>query len=125
MINFFRKLNVITIIITGMSKKEVKKFLMRSTFTAKLATVRKGGSPHIVPIWFVLDNQKGRTREGVRGDIILTTYGNSLKARNIQQDGRVSICIDDQTPQFSFVTIYVSQKYTVTIKSNYSSGLLK
>jgi nitroimidazol reductase NimA-like FMN-containing flavoprotein (pyridoxamine 5'-phosphate oxidase superfamily) len=108
-----------------MSKKEVKKFLMRSTFTAKLATVRKGGSPHIVPIWFVLDNQKGRTREGVRGDIILTTYGNSLKARNIQQDGRVSICIDDQTPQFSFVTIYVSQKYTVTIKSNYSSGLLK
>lgn len=89
---------------TEMSEKEIKKFLMQGTFTAKLATVKKDGSPHVVPIWFVLDNQKGQTREGV-GDIILTTYGSSLKARNIQHDSRVSICVDDQTPQFSFVII--------------------
>jgi PPOX class probable F420-dependent enzyme len=89
---------------TEMSKKEIKKFLMQGTFTAKLATVKKDGSPQVVPIWFVLDNQKGQTREGV-GDIIFTTYESSLKARNIQHDSRVSICVDDQMPQFSFVII--------------------
>ena len=38
-----------------MSKSEIKKFLMDGTFTAKLATVKKDGSPHAVPIWFALD----------------------------------------------------------------------
>lgn len=83
---------------------EIKKFLMHGTFTAKLATVKKNGSPHIVPIWFVLDDTKDRTTKKI-GDIILTTYEDSLKARNIERDNRISICIDDQTPQFSFVTI--------------------
>lgn len=43
---------------TEMTISEIKKFLMKSTFTAKLATVKKDGSPHVVPIWFVLDDQK-------------------------------------------------------------------
>jgi general stress protein 26 len=34
----------------------------------------------------------------------------ALKARNIQRDNRVSICVDDQTPQFSFVTIHGNAK---------------
>ena len=33
-----------------MSKKEIRKFLMQGTFTGKLATVKKDGSSHIVPI---------------------------------------------------------------------------
>jgi nitroimidazol reductase NimA-like FMN-containing flavoprotein (pyridoxamine 5'-phosphate oxidase superfamily) len=56
---------------TEMSKKEIEKFLMRGTFTAKLATVKKDGSPHVVPIWFVLDGRKDRVRKGI-GDIIST-----------------------------------------------------
>ena len=87
-----------------MSKMEIKKFLMHGTFTAKLATVKKDGSPHVVPVWFVLDERKDRTTMKIR-DIIFTTYEGSLKARNIEGDNRVSVCIDDQIPQFSFVTI--------------------
>jgi nitroimidazol reductase NimA-like FMN-containing flavoprotein (pyridoxamine 5'-phosphate oxidase superfamily) len=45
-------------LMTEMTISEIKKFLMKSTFTAKLATVKKDGSPHVVPIWFVLDDQK-------------------------------------------------------------------
>lgn len=90
---------------TEMSKREIKQFLMQGTFTAKLATVKGDGGPHVVPIWFVLDNQKDRTSERV-GDIVFTTYDNSLKIRNIQRDNKVSICVDDQIPQFSFVTIF-------------------
>ena len=40
---------------TEMTKTEIRKFLTQGTFTAKLATVKKDGSPHVVPIWFVLD----------------------------------------------------------------------
>jgi hypothetical protein len=47
----------------------------------------------------------------------------SLKATNIQRDNRVSLCADDQTPQFSFVTIHattklVRQKYNELLKWN-------
>jgi PPOX class probable F420-dependent enzyme len=82
-----------------MSKKEIRKFLIQGTLTGKLATVKKDGSPHVVPIWFIPDDDNN-------GDIIFTTGSTSVKARNIQRDNRVSICIDDQTPPFSFVTVY-------------------
>ncbi len=93
-----------------MSAEEIKKFLMQGTFTGKLATTNKDGRSHIVPIWFVLnDNHK----DAVNGpekigydEIILTTSSKSVKARNIQRDNRVSICVDDQTPPFSYVVIY-------------------
>jgi PPOX class probable F420-dependent enzyme len=93
-------------VMTEMSKREIKQFLMQGTFTAKLATVKDDRSPHVVPIWFILDNQKDRTSERTVGDIVFTTYDSSLKIRNIQRDNKVSICVDDQTPQFSFVTIF-------------------
>lgn len=84
---------------------------MQGTFTGKLATVKKDGSSHIVPIWFVLDGGKksGGSRKG-DDDIIFTTDGTSVKAKNIQRDNRVSICVDDQTPPFSFVIVYGTGK---------------
>jgi PPOX class probable F420-dependent enzyme len=94
-------------VITEMSKAEVARFLMQGTFTGKLATVKKDGSPHVVPIWFVVEKGKGR---GKAGNIILTTDDTSVKAYNIQHDDRVSICIDDQKPPFSFVTIHGTAK---------------
>jgi PPOX class probable F420-dependent enzyme len=107
---------------TYMSKNETQKFLMQGTFTVKLTTVNKDGSPHVVPVWFVLDERKNRTAKKIK-DIIFTTYKDSVKATNIQRDNRVSICVDDQTPQFSFVTIHgtakiVHQKYNELLKWN-------
>jgi PPOX class probable F420-dependent enzyme len=86
---------------------------MQGTFTGKLATVKKDGSSHIVPIWFVLDgssNKGGSGRKGKDEDIIFTTDSTSVKAKNIQHDNRVSICVDDQTPPFSFVVVYGTAK---------------
>jgi PPOX class probable F420-dependent enzyme len=96
-----------------MSKKEIRKFLMQGTFTGKLATVKKDGSSHLVPIWFVLDDSNKGGRRGRKGkddDIIFTTGSTSVKAKNIQHDNRVSICVDDQRPPFSFVVVYGTAK---------------
>ena len=65
-----------------MSKKEIRKFLMQDTLTGKIATVKKDGSPHVVPIWFILDDIDNSD------DIIFTTGSTSVKARNIQRDDR-------------------------------------
>ncbi|HEX7258256.1 MAG TPA: PPOX class F420-dependent oxidoreductase [Nitrososphaeraceae archaeon] len=79
-----------------MTKDEIRNFLLQGTFTGKLGTINKNGSPHIVPIWFTLDN---------KDHILFTTGDTSIKAKNIQRDNRVRLCIDDQVPLFSFVTI--------------------
>ena len=79
-----------------MTKDEIRNFLLQGTFTGKLGTINKNGSPHIVPIWFTLDN---------KDHILFTTGDTSVKAKNIQRDNRVRLCIDDQVPLFSFVTI--------------------
>lgn len=92
-----------------MSKGEIPRFVMQDTLTGKLATVRIDGSSHVVPIWFVLDNENSKRRRRI-GDIIFTTDSTSVKANNIRRDNRVSICIDDQTRPFSFITIFGTAK---------------
>jgi PPOX class probable F420-dependent enzyme len=79
-----------------MTKDEIRNFLLQGTFTGKLGTINKNGSPHIVPIWFTLDNND---------NILFTTGDTSVKAKNIHRDNRVRLCVDDQVPFFSFVTI--------------------
>lgn len=91
-----------------MSNTEIRRFLMQGTFTGKLATVKKDGSSHVMPIWFVLD--KGGNSRGKIGNIFLTTDSTSVKAKNIRRNNRVCICVDDQVPPFSFVTIFGTAK---------------
>ena len=79
-----------------MTEDEIRRFLLQGTFTGKLGTINKNGTTHIVPILYTLDEQ---------GDIIFNIGDKSVKARNIQRDNRVRLCVDDQTPPFSFVTI--------------------
>lgn len=63
--------------------------------TAKLAVVRADGSPHVAPVWFDLDGD----------DVMFMTAADNIKGKAILRDGRVSLCVDDERPPFSFVTI--------------------
>ncbi len=63
--------------------------------TAKLAIVRKNGAPHVAPVWIDLDGD----------DVIFMTGANTIKGKAILRDPRVSLCLDDETPPFSFLTI--------------------
>jgi PPOX class probable F420-dependent enzyme len=79
-----------------MMPDETRAFLEDGTRTGKLATTRADGSPHVVPIWFVFDGD----------DLIFTTWHQSAKGRNLARDPRASLCVDDQTPPYSFVTLF-------------------
>lgn len=76
-----------------MSDDERRVFLLHGTRTGKLATVREGGRPHVVPIWFVLDGD----------DVVLTTGEDTVKGRNLRRDPRASLCVDDEDPPFAYV----------------------
>ncbi len=78
-----------------MSDEERRAFLSVGTRTAKLATTRKNGAPHVAPVWFVLDDD----------DVMFTTGENTAKGTALQRDGRVALCVDDDRPPFSFVII--------------------
>ena len=79
-----------------MSEEEWKAFLTDRPRTAKLATVRADGRPHVAPIWIVLDDD---------GTVVFTTHAESLKGKSLRRDPRVALCVDDDRPPFSFVTI--------------------
>ena len=78
-----------------MTDDERRAFLLAGVRTAKLATVRRDGRPHVVPIWFDLDGD----------DVLFTTGAETVKGRAIRRDGRVCLCVDDERPPFAFVTI--------------------
>lgn len=78
-----------------MSPDEYRAFLVERPRTAKLATVRADGRPHIAPVWFDLDGD----------ELVFTTWHTTVKAANMRRDNRVSLCVDDDAPPFAFVIV--------------------
>ena len=88
----------------NMSPEEYQHFMMGTARTGKLASVREDGRPHVAPIWFILEGE----------DIIFTTWHESVKASNLKHDARVSLCVDEEAPPFSFVIIEGVAEYNET-----------
>jgi len=78
-----------------MTKDEYLNFISEGTRTGKLATVNKDGSPHVVPIWFLVDGE----------NIVFSTGLGSVKYKNMERDPRVCISVDEEKDLFSFVKI--------------------
>jgi hypothetical protein len=88
-----------------MSTEEIRAFLGDGPArTAKLATVRADGRPHVAPVWFALDTSAADQASPV-GDLVFNTGSDSVKGANLLRDARVALCFDDERPPFSFVTI--------------------
>ncbi|MFF5184296.1 PPOX class F420-dependent oxidoreductase [Streptomyces sp. NPDC000345] len=78
-----------------MTDEEWRAFVSYGTRTGKLSTVRADGSPHVAPIWFVLDGD----------EVVFTTGKETVKGRNLARDGRVALCVDDDRPPFGYVVL--------------------
>jgi PPOX class probable F420-dependent enzyme len=55
-----------------------------------------GGAPHVTPVWFLLDGE----------DLVFTTGATSAKGRALRRDPRVCVCVDDDTPPYSSVSLW-------------------
>lgn len=63
---------------------------------AVLATTRKDGRPHVAPIWYAVDDD---------GTIVFTTGDQTVKGKTLLRGGRAALCLQDDRPPFSFVTV--------------------
>ena len=86
----------------SMSKAELRKFLNKGTFTGKRLQLRRT-EVHMSFLFGLSTIME--TAVISSGSIYITTGSGSIKAENIQRDNRISLCVDYQTPPFSFVTI--------------------
>ena len=78
-----------------MTPNEIDAFLQLGTRTAKLATTGPSGQPHVMPVWFVLDGD----------ELVFTTWGDSVKGRNLRRDPRAAVVVDEEVAPYSFVHI--------------------
>lgn len=78
-----------------MTDEETEAFLTGGTKTGKVAWVARNGSPHVAPIWFLLDGS----------DIVFMTATDSGKGRALARTGRASLVVDMEEPPYAFVKI--------------------
>ena len=78
-----------------MSREEAIGFLLSGTRTGKLATVREDGRPHVVPIWFVMEDDA----------VVFTTWHESVKLRNLAKNARASMVVDLEEPPYAYVVV--------------------
>ncbi len=87
-----------------MTEAEYKAFLLTGTRTAKIATVRANGLPHVKPVWFVLDGD----------DLLFTTHESYVMTRHLRRDAHMTLVVDDETPPYGYVIV----EGTVTLSDN-------
>jgi PPOX class probable F420-dependent enzyme len=87
-----------------MSRERIYEFLATGTHTGKLATVRADGSPHVAPIWFVVDGD----------DLLFMTNEATVKGRTLRRDPRAALTVDLEEPPYAFATV----EGTVTIETD-------
>lgn len=79
----------------AMSEEQCRAFLRSPVRPAVLSTVRADGRPHAAPIWYNLDDDT----------IVFTTGASTVKGRNLRRDPRLTLCVQDDRPPFSFVVV--------------------
>ena len=74
---------------------EVVAFLTSGTRTGLLGYLASDGRPLVAPVWFIVDN----------GDLVFNTDAKTAKGRALKRDPRITICVDDPHPPYSFVQV--------------------
>ncbi|MDG2333319.1 MAG: pyridoxamine 5'-phosphate oxidase family protein [Myxococcota bacterium] len=67
-----------------MSDEEFWQFV-ESQKTVQVATVQRDGSPHLMPLWFAVED----------GAIVLETFSKSQKVKNLERDPRITLLFED------------------------------
>lgn len=62
-----------------------RRALMEGVGTLQVASLGRDGWPHLVPMWFTVDDQ---------GLVVFTTYGTSQKVRNLERDPRITVLLE-------------------------------
>jgi PPOX class probable F420-dependent enzyme len=78
-----------------MSREEAMRFLSEAAHTGKLATSSRSGTPHVAPIWFVVEGD----------DLVFTTGNHTVKGRHLRANPRAALTVDVEEYPHSFVVV--------------------
>src|SRR3954447_25492013 len=78
-----------------MSAEEARAFLAEAARTAHVATTRADGSPHVVPVWYVVDGDA----------LVFTCARDSVKGRDLTRAPRLAVAVDDDRFPYAFATV--------------------
>jgi PPOX class probable F420-dependent enzyme len=77
------------------ARAEWERFL-RGRRVAVLGTIGRDGAPVLTPIWYVYRD----------GRLLMRTGKASVKAKNIERDPRVTVCVQDERPPYASITLH-------------------
>ena len=75
--------------------EEVIAFLTDGTRTGMLGYLASDGRPLVAPVWFIVE----------AGRLVFNTGRDTAKGHALARDPRVTLCVDDPRPPFSFVQV--------------------
>jgi PPOX class probable F420-dependent enzyme len=78
-----------------MTRSEAIDFLAEGTRTGHLSTASPSGSPHVAPIWFVVDGD----------DLVFTTQRGTVKGRHLRANPRAALTVDEAVYPYHFVVV--------------------
>jgi PPOX class probable F420-dependent enzyme len=81
--------------VSSLTDPEVRNFLLAGTRTGKLSYVASDGRPLVVPVWFVLEEDR----------IVFNTGKGSAKGRALARDPRVAMCVDLESAPYGFAQV--------------------
>src|SRR3990172_4504248 len=80
----------------GRWKRDKWERFLRGRHVAVLGTIGGDGAPVLTPIWYLYRD----------GRILMRTGRASVKARNIQRDARVTVCVQDARPPYASIPVH-------------------
>lgn len=80
---------------TTMTANEWRAFVTDGAKLAHISIARPDGRPHVTPVCFVLDGD----------ELAFALSPGSVKGKSLAKDGRIAICVSDESQPYSFVTI--------------------
>jgi PPOX class probable F420-dependent enzyme len=78
-----------------MTREEAIEFLGVGTRTGRLATASRQGTPHVAPVWFVVDSD----------DLVFTTGFETVKGRHLRTNPRAAMTVDLDEFPYHFVVV--------------------
>lgn len=85
-----------------MDRDEWLSFVSSGTRTGHVAVTRADGTPHVAPVWFVIDTVHGVDR------IVFNTGANTVKGKALRRQPRFAMSVDLPEPPYSFVMFYAT-----------------
>ena len=92
-----------------MTDDEVTAFLSEGQKVLQVATLGKDGSPHLAPMWFVMDD----------GKIVFRSFTKSQKIVNLNRDPRLSVLAESGGPYSELRGVMIKGSATLVTDPSY------